>query len=132
MAKPAAVAAEWPLEITGITETSYTLTALEPGYLYSYKVKAVTDDSKESAYSNVVKVDLSSGICDILEVNHRIYAAEGGVVIECESAQPVVIVNLAGQVVASTEVNGRTVVPVPAAGVYIVRCGAAVTRVMVR
>ena len=130
MAKPAA--AEWPLEITGITETSYTLTALEPGYLYSYKVKAVTAENEEGAYSNVVKVDLSSGICDILEVNHRIYAAEGGVVIECESAQPVVIVNLAGQVVASTEVNGRTVVPVPAAGVYIVRCGAAATRVMVR
>lgn len=132
MAKPAAVAAEWPLEITGITETTYTLTALEPGYLYSYKVKAVTAENEEGAYSNVVKVDLSSGICDILEVNHRIYAAEGGVVIECESAQPVVIVNLAGQVVASTEVNGRTVVPVPAAGVYIVRCGAAATRVMVR
>lgn len=130
MAKPAAV--EWPMVIEGITETSYTLTALEPGYLYSYKVKAVTAENEEGAYSNVVKVDLSSGICDILEVNHRIYAAEGGVVIECESAQPVVIVNLAGQVVASTEVNGRTVVPVPAAGVYIVRCGAAATRVMVR
>ena len=132
MAKPAAVAAEWPLEITGITETSYTLTALEPGYLYSYKVKAVTAENEEGAYSNVVKVDLSSGICDILEVNHRIYAAEGGIVIECETAQPVEIVNLAGQVVASTEVNGRAVVPVPAAGVYIVRCGAAATRVMVR
>lgn len=130
MAKPAAV--EWPMVIEGITETSYTLTALEPGYLYSYKVKAVTAENEEGAYSNVVKVDLSSGICDILEVNHRIYAAEGGVVIECESAQPVEIVNLAGQVVASTEVNGRTVVPVPAAGVYIVRCGAAATRVMVR
>lgn len=130
MAKPAAV--EWPMVIEGITETSYTLTALEPGYLYSYKVKAVTAENEEGAYSNVVKVDLSSGICDILEVNHRIYAAEGGVVIECESAQPVVIVNLGGQVVASTEVNGRTVVPVPAAGVYIVRCSAAATRVMVR
>lgn len=130
MAKPAAV--EWPMVIEGITETAYTLTALEPGYLYSYKVKAVTAENEEGAYSNVVKVDLSSGICDILEVNHRIYAAEGGIVIECESAQPVVIVNLAGQVVASTEVNGRAVVPVPAAGVYIVRCGAAATRVMVR
>lgn len=130
MAKPAAV--EWPMVIEGITETAYSLTGLEPGYLYSYKVKAVMDDSKESAYSNVVKVDLSSGICDLLEVNHRIYAAEGGIVIECETAQPVVIVNLAGQVVASTEVNGRAVVPVPVAGVYIVRCGAAATRVMVR
>lgn len=130
MAKPAAV--EWPMVIEGITETSYTLTALEPGYLYSYKVKAVTAENEEGAYSNVVKVDLSSGICDVLEVNHRIYAAEGGIVIECETAQPVEIVNLAGQVVASTEVNGRAVVPVPAAGVYIVRCGAAATRVMVR
>ncbi len=130
MAKPAAV--EWPMVIEGITETAYSLTALEPGYLYSYKVKAVTAENEEGAYSNVVKVDLSSGICDVLEVNHRIYAAEGGVVIECESAQPVVIVNLAGQVVASTEVNGRAVVPVPAAGVYIVRCSAAATRVMVR
>lgn len=130
MAKPAAV--EWPMVIEGITETAYSLTGLEPGYLYSYKVKAVTAENEEGAYSNVVKVDLSSGICDILEVNHRIYAAEGGIVIECETAQPVEIVNLAGQVVASTEVNGRAVVPVPAAGVYIVRCGAAATRVMVR
>lgn len=130
MAKPAAV--EWPMVIEGITETAYSLTGLEPGYLYSYKVKAVTAENEEGAYSNVVKVDLSSGICDVLEVNHRIYAAEGGIVIECETAQPVEIVNLAGQVVASTEVNGRAVVPVPAAGVYIVRCGAAATRVMVR
>lgn len=133
MAKSAADT-EWPLVVTGITETTYSLTGLESGYIYSYKVKAVTADSEESAYSNVVKVDLngSTGICDILEVNHRVYAAEGGIVVECETAQPVEVVNLAGQVVASTEVNGCTVVPVPAAGVYIVRCGAAATRVMVR
>lgn len=134
MAKPAATAAEWPMEVTGITGTSYPLTDLETGYVYSYKVKAVTAESEESAYSNVVKVDFSgtTGICDVLEMNHRIYAAEGGVVVECESPQPVEVVNLMGQVVASTSVSGRTVLQVPAAGVYIVRCGTAVTRVVVR
>lgn len=133
-AKPAAVTAEWPMEVTGITETSYPLTNLEPGYIYSYKVKAVTAENEESNYSNTVKVDLtgSSGICGILEVNHRIYAAEGGIVVECETTQPVEVVNLAGQVVTSTTIRGRAILPVPVAGVYIVRCGTAVARVMVR
>lgn len=122
------------MEVTGITETSYPLTNLEPGYIYSYKVKAVTAENEESNYSNTVKVDLtgSSGICGILEVNHRIYAAEGGIVVECETTQPVEVVNLAGQVVTSTTIRGRAILPVPVAGVYIVRCGTAVARVMVR
>lgn len=132
LAKPAAVTAEWPMEITGITGTSYQLTGLDSGYVYSYKVKAVNADNEESAYSNIVKVDLSAGICDILKVNHRIYATDDGVVVECEAVQPVVVVNLAGQVIVSTSVSGRAVLPVPVAGVYIVRCGTTVARVMVR
>lgn len=50
--------------MTGITDTSYQLVDLDPGYVYSYKVKAVTAEGEESDYSNVVKVDLSTGICD--------------------------------------------------------------------
>src|SRR5699024_7057502 len=58
MASKQAVSDVWPLIVTGITDTSYQLVDLEPGYVYSYKVKAVTAEGEESDYSNVVKVDL--------------------------------------------------------------------------
>ena len=133
MAKPAADNTQWPMEVTGITTTSYPVFGLEQGYVYSYKVKAVTAENEESAYSNVVKVDLSesTGICELPEMNARVYAVEGNIVIECEEEQPVEVVNLMGQVVASTTANGRTLLSVPAKGVYIVRCGLSTTRVMI-
>ncbi len=133
MAKPAADNTQWPMEVTGITTTSYPVFGLEQGYVYSYKVKAVTAENEESAYSNVVKVDLSesTGICELPEMNARVYAVEGNIVIECEEEQPVEVVNLMGQVVASTTANGRTLLSVPAKGVYIVRCGFSTTRVMI-
>ena len=79
-----------------------------------------------------VKLDAPSGICDVLEVNHRVYAAEGGIVVENESALPVEVINLMGQAVVTTDVNGRALLSVPAPGIYIVRCGTEVTRVVVR
>ena len=125
---------EWPLTLTGITSTSHQFVDLEPGYVYTYQVKAVTAEGEESAYSNVMKVklDAPSGICDVLEVNHRVYAAEGVVVVECDRALPVEVINLMGQAVVTTEVNGRALLSVPAPGIYIVRCGTEVTRVVVR
>lgn len=41
--------------------------------VYSYKVKAVTAEGEESDYSNVVKVDLFTGICDLPESRNRVY-----------------------------------------------------------
>lgn len=130
----ATVAGEWPLTLTGITATSYVFTDLDPGYVYTYRVKALTAEGEESTYSNAVKVDLTgtTGICDILEINHRVYAAEGEIVVESEAALPVEVVNLMGQVVATANINGRAVLSVPAPGIYIVRGGTTVTRVVVR
>lgn len=133
-AKPATGNTGWPMEVTGITDTSYPLSNLEQGYIYSYKVKAVTAENEESAYSNVVKVDLSelTGICELTEMNVRVYAVDGNIVVESETIQPVEVVNLMGQVVTKAEINGRAVLPVPVAGIYIVRCGTTVIRCVVR
>ena len=96
MASKQAVSDVWPLIVTGITDTSYQLVDLEPGYVYSYKVKAVTAEGEESDYSNVVKVDLSTGICDLPESHNRVYTDNGYIVVECETSQPVEVVNLTG------------------------------------
>ena len=118
--------------MTGITDTSYQLVDLEPGYVYSYKVKAVTAEGEESDYSNVVKVDLFTGICDLPESHNRVYTDNGYIVVECETSQPVEVVNLTGQIVVSASVNGRSLLSVPVKGVYVVRCGTSVTRVVVK
>ena len=104
MASKQAVSDVWPLIVTGITDTSYQLVDLEPGYVYSYKVKAVTAEGEESDYSNVVKVDLSTGICDLPESHNRVYTDNGYIVVECETSQPVEVVNLTGQIVVSASV----------------------------
>ncbi len=134
IAKPAADNTEWPMEITGITENFYMFSNLDRGYVYSYKVKAVNVDNEESDYSNVVKVDLSesTGICDLPEMSARVYAVDGNIVVESETVQPVEVINLMGQVVVTSEVSGRAVLSVPAAGIYIVRCDSMVTRCVVR
>ena len=122
------------MEVTGITDTSYPVLGLEQSYIYSYKVKAVTAENEESVYSNVVKVDLSvsTGICELPEMKAHVYAVDGNIVVESETIQPVEVVNLMGQVVAKAEINGQAVLPVPAAGVYVVRCGTMVIRCVVR
>ena len=53
-------------------------------------------------------------------------------VVECETSQPVEVVNLTGQIVVSASVNGRSLLSVPVKGVYVVRCGTSVTRVVVK
>ena len=132
IASKQAVSDVWPLIVTGITDTSYQLVDLEPGYVYSYKVKAVTAEGEESDYSNVVKVDLFTGICDLPESRNRVYTDNGYIVVECETSQPVEVVNLTGQIVVSASVNGRSLLSVPVKGVYVVRCGTSVTRVVVK
>lgn len=52
--------------------------------------------------------------------------------VECETSQPVEVVNLTGQIVVSASVNGRSLLSVPVKGVYVVRCGTSVTRVVVK
>lgn len=56
--------------VTGISETSYTVTGLEPESTYCYRVKAVPDDpdvAKESFWSPIQTVDLAglSGVVTI-------------------------------------------------------------------
>ncbi|MBR1803622.1 MAG: M6 family metalloprotease domain-containing protein [Muribaculaceae bacterium] len=65
--------------ITGITDTSYTVTGLNENALYSIKVKAVYDDGTESAWSTPWKVQLFGeeqegdvnldGVVDVTDVN---------------------------------------------------------------
>ena len=93
----------------------------------------MTAEGEESDFSNVVKVELSTGICDLPESHNRVYTDNGYIVVECETSQPVEVVNLTGQIVVSASVYGRSLIllVVPVRGVYVVRCGTSVTRVVV-
>lgn len=123
--------------IEGITDTYYTVTQVEnivsPG-LYRYKVKAVAE-GEESYWSNVIDVIISSN-SDIegnRSVQGHVYALNDNIHITGYNNVPVTIYNLQGSVVAHFESRGESIIyNVSTAGMYIVRCGNDVTKVLVK
>ncbi len=83
------------------------------------------------AYDIPVKVNDPNAV-DKVEVGHKIYVSQGNIVVESEGEQRVDVINITGQVVHSTTVNGQAYFDVPARGIYIVRCGTQVARVVVQ
>ncbi|MCF0196275.1 MAG: M6 family metalloprotease domain-containing protein [Bacteroidaceae bacterium] len=71
-----------PVVYTGITETQYTLTDLNPGSIYNYRVKAVTKEG-ESQWSKLAEVKLEGGTTDIAslrkeyDAKHETYTIDG-------------------------------------------------------
>ncbi len=122
----------WPMEIPNLTDTSYILSDLDSNFIYYYQVKAFNDEY-ESAYSDKIKVDLNNpDAIEGVESFNRVYVSNDRIVVECETEQPVTVVNVAGQTLVSTQVSSRTELVVPVGGLYIVRCGMSATRVVVR
>ncbi len=90
-----------------------------------------TNIQEGMAYDIVVKVNTSSAI-DEVETAYKVYGRQGQIVVACEGNQRVDVINITGQVVLSTHVDGYALLDVPTRGVYIVRCGENVARVVVR
>ncbi len=124
----AATANSWTY--TDITTTSYDVKVDEPG-MYRYKVKAVNADS-ESAYSNVIEVDVTtSGVASVLG-SARIYVDATGIIIDGKTYAQAVVYNTQGMIEAVLPVNGKTTYRPVHSGLYIVRCGDTITKVMVK
>ncbi|MBR1543473.1 MAG: M6 family metalloprotease domain-containing protein [Muribaculaceae bacterium] len=90
--------------ITGITEKEYTVTGLTEGAEYTYKVKAIYTNGKESAWSASKMVSLvSSGVTEV-DVRKDVKAVKYYNMLGVESATPFTGVN----VVVTTYTDGTT------------------------
>ena len=114
-------------------ELSHTVTGLMPGTDYVYQVKA-TDGTLTSLDSPQMAVRTSgeSGIGGLADDGGAmVYAVDGKVVVETAGGEPVDVYALSGVRVAAVADGGQRVeVDVPR-GVYIVKCGGTVAKVLV-
>ena len=87
-------------------------------------------DRGESLAAGPVSV-ITTGINGNIASNAAIKAVAGGIEFTGFSAQPAAIYNVAGQLITTAVVGERTAVEVPS-GLYIVVCGTAKAKVVVR
>ena len=137
---PVAGAATYTLHLQGngveqeyeyITSTRYTLTGLASGTYY-YKVKAVNGES-ESEYSNEIEVILGSSAISSLHASAlRAYATIGTIIMESETPCNATIYNAQGMPEAVVRVDGQAVYRPRQGGLYIVACGEAVFKLIVK
>ena len=115
-----------------ITSTRYTLTGLASGTYY-YKVKAVSGES-ESAYSNVIEVVVTdeSALPGITQSALRAYAAAGSIVLESDEPCKATVYNAQGIPEATVAVDGSCQYRPRQSGLYIVACGEAVFKLVVK
>ena len=71
-----------------------------------------------------------SGIEDVENHEAKIYAIEGGIVVDSEGGENVTVYNIGGTLIKAFECSGKHVVNV-GKGAYIVKTGNAVTKVLV-
>lgn len=122
----------------GITDTHYTVTKVisevSPG-TYRYKVRAVSDEGI-SEWSNIIEVvidDVTNTIENVEDSHSRAYAADGIIYVENIHSLPVVIYNMQGAIVAHMpNVSGMVTYEPVASGIYIVRYGNEVAKVVVK
>lgn len=115
-----------------ITSTRYTLTGLASGTYY-YKVKAVSGES-ESAYSNEIEVVVTdeSALPGITQSALRVYAAAGSIVLESDEPCKATVYNAQGIPEATVAVDGSCQYRPRQSGLYIVACGEAVFKLVVK
>ena len=116
-----------------VKETEYVDTdirSVAEGEAHTYVVTAVYTVEGESAGTNVVTIGDASGVNDVCGATD-IYAAENGIVILNAEGQRITIVSVNGTVVYSGVGEVKTVVGV-ASGVYVVKVGNIVKKVLVR
>ncbi len=115
------------------TKNAFTLTSRPSSVIYRTEVdKPVTNIAHKNGVITFDFMGGDTGIDELNQTQNCVWVEENQVVVKSEQLQQVVIVNVAGQVVASTTAEGVTRLTVPTSGIYLVRSGASVTRVAVK
>ncbi len=117
--------------ITDITTTSYTVSNLTPGLVYTYKVTAKKGESV-SPFSNAVKVDISmAGVCDRPQLNNHIRTIGNNVIVSTTEGKMINIYSIDGVLkhsAVATEGENRFSL---SGGIYIVRVDATSAKVVI-
>lgn len=116
-----------------VNATTYVDSDVEAGKDYTYHVTAVWDNG-ESALSNAATVTASSSIAGVAASGEVVAVSVEGRVIRIKGAEglPVAVYTAAGQAIAITTGTPLTEIGVAAGGVYIVRAGQTVCKIIVR
>jgi hypothetical protein len=114
-----------------IVDNEYVDSETVKGRDYTYAVTAVWDKG-ESGMSNSVTVTATSSIDGVSTYELRITAVDGGIRIEGGVGEQVQVYNVAGLCIADKKAEGTIFVPVPASGLYIVKAGSSVAKLVVR
>ncbi len=116
-----------------VDATTYVDSDVEAGKDYTYHVTAVWDNG-ESALSNAATVTASSSIAGVAASDEAVSVSVEGRVIRIKGAEglPVAVYTTAGQAIAITTGTPLTEIGVAAGGVYIVRAGQTVCKLIVR
>ncbi len=120
-------------EITGLKDTQYRIENVIPGY-YKYKVRAFSDKNM-SHYSNEIIVKTGYSGTQLVSTDAtRIYSTGKEIIIESNTAENIYIYNMQGIVVAQLKGNnlGKTTYTPETKGIYIVRCGNNVSKVLIQ
>lgn len=121
-----------------ITSTHYNVTKVINNVcegVYRYKVRAVTEQGR-GGWSNVIEVEVPGydAIADVMDTTARIYATDGVICVESSTPQVAAIYTLQGLHMATIQVenNDKAVYAPAIPGIYLVRCGNHVAKVIVR
>jgi len=96
----------------------------------TYKVTAVYEDG-ESAYSEQVSINFESSGIEQIEKDVQVYAAGDHIVVKGAFGLPVKVFTVRGLTVYSKQGTGEDIIPVDK-GIYIVKSGKEVTKVIVK
>lgn len=114
-----------------IGENTFTDTDVEEGEEYTYSVSAIWNKG-ESRLSDSVTISAISSIDNVTAYKLTITGHRGFIRISGGIGEQAEIFNMAGVRVATVEAKDTVDVPVAYAGVYVVRAGGAVAKVIVR
>ncbi|MDE6513932.1 MAG: choice-of-anchor J domain-containing protein, partial [Muribaculaceae bacterium] len=114
-----------------IGDNSFTDTDVEEGAEYTYSVSAIWDKG-ESHLSDSVTISAVSSLDNVTTYTLTITGHKGFIRISGGIGEQAEIFNMAGARVATVEAKDSVDVPVASAGVYVVRAGGSVAKVIVR
>lgn len=109
---------ESPITIEDITECKYRVTGLNPDYKYSYTVTAHAGD-KVSEESNIIYVTTTSSVENTYQDNTKVYTANGKLYIESAENANVIIYNIDGTCLYSTDIENTASIELTK-GIYII------------
>ena len=112
-------------------DNSFTDTDVEEGAEYTYSVSAIWDKG-ESHLSDSVTISAVSSLDNVTTYTLTITGHKGFIRISGGIGEQAEIFNMAGARVATVEAKDSVDVPVASAGVYVVRAGGSVAKVIVR